>query len=371
MHLIGRLKIMEYFVYMTNDCNLHCQYCSVLLDCQKTGLPIKPTYSISTLASFIKQEQQENNDPEANIYFFGGEPSMEYPAISELISTLKQILSKDVTLKFVLHTNGLLLNQIPSDILSDLSLIMFSINYEKIPQYNLANSYFSTIIQNAVKVKLQSNIPMIARLTITEKTSLYTEILQVNNFFDLVYWQIENCMKFENFNSFYATYCFELELTFSYWLQYLKNGFLIKLVPFMAVLKFMFYPDRSDNEFSCGYSRGMIYIQTNGNCFACSDNVETGVHHIGDLTLGVKFKQLTLDTYRCAQCSYRRLCMGRCGRMHIEFSDEHISEYCRMNQFMFNLFIAHKSELEQSLQKHPTFKHELESWLLEYTEFTP
>ena len=178
---------MEYFIYMTNDCNLHCQYCSVLLDCQRTGLPIKPTYSLSTLVKFIKQVQQENRDPEANIYFFGGEPSMEYPAISELMLALKQSLAKDITLKFVLHTNGLLLNQIPSDILSSLSLIMFSVNYEKIPKYYLANSYFSTIIQNAVAVKVQSNIPMIARLTVTEKTSLYTEILQVTNFFDLVY----------------------------------------------------------------------------------------------------------------------------------------------------------------------------------------
>ena len=33
--LRGRAN-MEYFVYMTNDCNLKCEYCSVLLDCEKT-----------------------------------------------------------------------------------------------------------------------------------------------------------------------------------------------------------------------------------------------------------------------------------------------------------------------------------------------
>ena len=57
---------------------------------------------------------------------------------------------------------------------------MFSINYEKIPKYNLANSYFSTIIDNAIATKQRRDIPMIARLTITEQTSLYTEILQVS-----------------------------------------------------------------------------------------------------------------------------------------------------------------------------------------------
>ena len=188
---------MEYFVYMTNDCNLHCQYCSVLLDCQSSKTPIKPIYSNAALVDFIKRVQEMNGDSEVNVYFFGGEPSMEYPAIGELTSILRETLPKSLTLKFVLHTNGILLNKMSDDLLRELSLIMFSINYEKIPKYNLANSYFSTIIQNAITTKQRKDIPMIARLTITEKTSMYTEILQVSSFFDLVYWQIENKGSFE------------------------------------------------------------------------------------------------------------------------------------------------------------------------------
>ena len=362
---------MEYFVYLTNDCNLHCQYCSVLLDCKKAGLPIKPDYSIVTLVSFIEKVQKENADSEVNVYFFGGEPTMEYSAIRELAQELRHTLSDDLSLKFVLHTNGLLLDQIPEDLLNELALIMFSINYEKIPKYNLANSYFSTVISNAITTKQRRDVPMIARLTITEQTSLYTEVLQVLNFFDLVYWQIENCGQFKDFPTFYDTYTFEINRTFDYWLQYLKYGFMIKLVPFMAVLKFMFYPDRSDQEFSCGYSRGMVYIQTNGNCYACSDNVEIGTHYMGNIMSGITLGKRSLDQFRCANCSYRRLCMGRCGRMHIEFSKEHISEYCQMNQFMFDLFLKHKAELEQILQEHPQYQNELSGWLLEYTEFTP
>lgn len=362
---------MEYFVYMTNDCNLHCQYCSVLLDCQSSKTPIKPIYSNAALVDFIKRVQEMNGDSEVNVYFFGGEPSMEYPAIGELTSILRETLPKSLTLKFVLHTNGILLNKISDDLLRELSLIMFSINYEKIPKYNLANSYFSTIIQNAITTKQRKDIPMIARLTITEKTSLYTEILQVLSFFDLVYWQIENKASFENYSVFYETYTFELARTFDYWIQYLKLGFLIRLVPFMAVLKFMFYPDRADDEFSCGYSRGMVYIQTDGKCYACSDSVETGIHYIGSLETGIHLERMKLDRFRCSKCRYRRLCMGRCGRMHIEFSEQHIAEYCRLNQFMFDLFNSRKAELKEILKQHAFLKGELESWLLEYTEFTP
>lgn len=361
---------MEYFVYMTNDCNLKCDYCSVLLDCEKNNLPIKPTYDYESLMTFIKNTQKSIDDHEISIYFFGGEPSLEYNDIERLINIAKKQLS-DFNLKFVLHTNGLLLNNLPDKILSNLTLIMFSINYEKIPHHMLYPSYFSKIIDNALSIKMRKSIPMIARLTITEYTSIFTELLQVSNFFDYVYWQIENCTSFKNAVPFKDTYIYEITRTFDYWLKYLEQGVMLKYIPFMAVLKFLFYHDRDDNEFSCGYSRGMVYIQTNGKCYACSDNVESNSHFIGDVYQGVKFPHHKLSEFKCNNCKYRRICMGRCGRMHIEFSAEHINDYCQMNQAMFELFIQNKNKLKKILDKYPSYKTELDHWILEYTEFTP
>ena len=362
---------MEYFIYMTNDCNLHCQYCSVLLDCKKANLPITPKYTNEELALFIQRTQQRTGENEVNIYFFGGEPSLEYSMIIKLIDQMEELLPRNYKVKYILHTNGLLLNKIPRELRNRLSLIMHSINYEKIPKYNLSNSYFSTIINNAVMIKKSTNTPMIARLTITEQTSLYTVVLQVLNYYDLVYWQIENCNQFKNFPVFYDTYTFELGLTFDYWLQHLNHGYMIKLVPFMAALKFMLFPDRPDTEFACGYSRGMVYVQTDGSCYSCSDNVESKVHHIGDISSGVRLENISLERFRCRNCSYRRLCMGRCGRMHLEFTEDHVSEYCKLNQYMFSLFIQHRSELENILKKHEGLVEELNDGLLEFTEFTP
>lgn len=361
---------MEYFVYMTNDCNLHCQYCSVLVDCQKNNLPIKPSYSWQELIIFIKNVQEQKKDNEISIYFFGGEPSLEYDDTISLITIAKQELG-EYDLRFVLHTNGLLLADIPDSLLDELTIIILSINYEKIPHHILHPGYFSTIIDGIMRLKSKKNIPIIARLTITEQTSIYTELLQVSNFFDYVYWQIENCMQFKDKNIFKATYNYEIELSFDYWLKYLEQGIMIKYVPFMAVLKFMFYHDRNDNEFSCGYSRNMIYIQTDGECYACSDNVEEKHHSIGSINSGVTLQQHKLTEFRCKNCSYRPICLGRCGRMHIDFSKEHISDYCSMNQHMFNLFLEKKYYLKIILDKYPEFKSELESWVLEYTEFTP
>lgn len=361
---------MEYFVYMTNDCNLKCKYCSVLLDCEKESLPIKPTYSYEDLITFIRNTQDSNIDNEISIYFFGGEPSLEYDNIETLINIAKKEL-ESFNLEFVLHTNGLRLDVLPDKILDELTLIMFSINYEKIPHHILYPSYFSTIMDNALSIKMRKDIPIIARLTVTEETSIYTELLQIGNFFDYVYWQIENCDNFNNPKMFKDTYTYEISKTFEYWIKYLEQGIMLKYIPFMAVLKFLFFHDRNDNEFSCGYSRGMIYVQTNGKCYACSDNVEGNIHYMGDIFKGVSLPNHKLSEFKCNGCSYRSICMGRCGRMHIEFSEDHINDYCQMNQAMFNLFLDNKLLLEGLIKKYPFFKSELEHWILEYTEFTP
>ena len=355
---------------MTNDCNLHCEYCSVLIDCNKLGMPIDPLYSLKQLKEFIIQTQKDQNSDEACICFFGGEPSLRYNKIAELINDFGDRIDR-VIVKYVLHTNGLMLNQIPVSVLSSLSLVMHSINYEKIPRYQLMKSYFSDSIEGIDYIKGNSEVATMCRLTVTEKTSIYTEIMLVEHFFGYVYWQIVNCLFFEDFPSFFRTYTYEIKLVFNYWFDQYKKGVFIKLVPFISILKFLFSPDREGTSFICGYGTSMIYVQTDGKCYACSDNVESKEHYIGDIYSGVKLPKPTLSKYKCKLCQYRMICMGRCGRMHVEFSEEHISEYCQLNQFMFNLFIAKKVEIQDIYNNNPNYSNILNDPILEYTEFTP
>lgn len=361
---------MEYFIYMTNDCNLHCEYCSVLLDCKKYNMPMEPAYSWQELKDFIQNTQNTLQDTEIVIYFFGGEPSLRYEQIANLITVLGNKID-NIDIKYVLHTNGLRLNEIPYKISENLKIVMHSLNYEKIPKYNLKNSYFSNVMDGLFHFRTLSNAEIIARLTITEKTSLYTEVMQIAHFYDYVYWQIENCAEFNNFNIFFTTYTYEIKLLFDYWMGYLRQSILLNLVPFIAVLKFMFEHDRNSQEFSCGYGRGMIYVQTNGMCFACSDDVGSQIHKIGSLIESVKMPHPSLMDLKCGKCIYRPLCMGRCGRMHNEFSDIHISQYCTLNQYMFDLFIENKSELCSIYMSSEEIRNKLKSPALEYTEFTP
>lgn len=64
------------------------------------------------------------------------------------------------------------------------------------------------------------------------------------------------------------------------------------------------------------------------------------------------------------------MCMGRCGRMHKEFSDEHVKEYCSLNQIHFDLIINHYREI-QDYCRHYNISLDLTNPIYHYTEYTP
>lgn len=361
---------MEYFVYMTNDCNLNCKYCSVLLDCEKNNLPIKPTYKNEELLGFMEKELKKSGQDDLTIYFFGGEPTMVFDGISKLIKDANAYFPGKA-IKYVLHTNGLLSKEIPQDVMENLALIVYSTNYEMVPKIHLANSYFSKIVDNAMFLRDTTNVPVNGRLTITEETSLYTTLMQLTPYFKLIYWQLENTSAFKDFDAFYETYAYEVTLAFDWWLNNLREGKMYGYIPFMGVLKFMFYDDHEDSFLLCGYGRTLIYVQTDGKCYACCDNVESSDHFIGDIKNGISFPECKPAKTICGDCKYFKLCKGRCGRLHREFTEEHAREYCKLNAVMFELFLKHKDELESLLKKYPHYKEMLFGWLLDTMEYTP
>lgn len=360
---------MEYYIFVSNDCNLNCSYCSVLLKMENSTIPKEPMYSLDTLNRFIDSTQRQYNDNTADIVFFGGEPTLNYSFIQELISS--QNLQGNLPYKYhyMLHTNGLLLNDIPEDILNHLNSIMLSINYDKVPRLRLDNSYFQSIVDSVHTIKQRHSIPVVARLTITEETSLYSEIALFNPFFDAIYWQLENKYFFNNFALFYASYKYELSLTFNTWLNYLKKGVVLRLIPFMAATYFSMN-NHSTDAFCCGYNNSMIYVQTNGHCYTCAEDMTTNKNLIGEIVGGIKFESFGPKDTICKSCPYLQMCIGRCGRMHREFSNDHVQKYCKLNRLLFDLIYEHLNEIQQCCKDYG-IAISLDDPIYHYTEYTP
>ena len=360
---------MEYYIFITNDCNLNCEYCSVLLKNEKHNIPMNPVYSLNELNKFIHSTQINNNDKCADIVFFGGEPTLNYKYIYDIIESQKNLSKGHYKFKYLLHTNGLLLGAIPNDVINNIDAIMLSINYDMVPHSRLNEGYFKSLTDSIKYVKRKKNIPIIGRLTITENTSIYSEISLFSVLFDAIYWQLENCYEFQDYQRFYKSYKYELELTFNLWLNYLKRGVLLYLIPFIATANFSLnkkFPD----SFCCGYNNSIVFVQTNGACYTCAEDMTTNKNLIGNLKDGISFDDFSLRDTDCLSCDYVHMCKGRCGRMHREFTHNHIKEYCQLNQLLFNLVHDNLPIIKASIQKFG-LSLDMDNHIFHYTEYTP
>ena len=360
---------MEYYIFVTNSCNLNCSYCSVMLKMEENNIPLEPIYSLNDLNHFIDITQKKYKDTVADIIFFGGEPTLNYKFIQDIITSHGKLYNLSYKFHYMLHTNGLLLCQIPDDILQVLDSIMVSINYDKIPHKQLNDGYFKVIIDAIHYIRQRKKLSIIARLTITEETSLYSEIALLNSFFDAIYWQIENKYSFKDYSSFYNTYKYELNLTFYMWLNYLKRGILINLIPFISSTYF-FTNEHNIDSFCCGYNNSMIYIQTNGQCYTCAEDMLTTKNLIGTIDKEIQFHDFNIKNTICYSCPYLNMCLGRCGRMHKEFTKEHIQEYCNLNKILFDL-VKENCQSIQYYCKQYNLSLGLDNPIYHYTEYTP
>lgn len=360
---------MEYYIFATNDCNLNCRYCSVLLRTFENDIPLKPIYSLDALNAFIYNTQMKFHDAHAELVFFGGEPTLNYPFIRDVIYSQRINSQLPYKYTYVLHTNGLELGNVPNDILNSISAIMLSINYDKIPHNRLNEGYFRVVSDAIITIRRRKQIPIIGRLTITEETSLFSEIALLNGFFDAIYWQIENCYQFKNFKQFYESYKYELTLVFNSWLQYLERGFLFNYIPFIASACFANNKE-NPKDFCCGYNRSMIYVQTNGDCYTCAEDMTTKHNLVGSIESGIQFESFGFNDTKCFNCQYVQICKGRCGRMHREFEPYHTNEYCMLNQIMFDLILENLPKINELVQKWG-LSIAMEDPLFHYTEYTP
>lgn len=359
---------MEYYLYVTNACNLGCKYCSVMVDCKNNDIPLEPSYSIDSLKLFIDSTQTTHASNTANIVFFGGEPSLNLEFVESVIAALGEG-TEAYSMKYMFHTNGLLLSRISPETLRHIDAIMLSVNYTEIPRYNLDRGYFCEIVAGIRYVKTIKNIPVIGRFTITEDTSLYSCVTQMHHFFDYIHWQIENCLSFKNFDKFLSAYEFDVKNLLSMWYSFLEKGVLLNIIPFIAAINFI---NEQNNafDFNCGYNKSMVYIQTDGTCYLCCDDNVSANNAIGNVTKGFSFVDFSLKDTPCKNCVYLSICRGRCGRMHKDLDEKRVKEYCELNRSLFDFIVLNKEKI-MVICADKGIEIAIDTKVAAYTEYTP
>lgn len=312
---------MFFHVILTTECNLQCRYCfgealddvdSDFSDIEvEYSLPKKINYDVHLLEKFCKQ------DPDCVVTFYGGEPLLR-------IDELKLIMDKVKAKHFMIQTNGLLLDHLPSEYLNRFHTILVSIDGEEaLTDYYRGTGTFRSVMDN-VKVIVRNGFKgeLIARMTVMEKTDIYKQVLWLldnNEFpFSSVHWQLnagfwENDFAKRNFKEWTEeNYNPGIRKLVRFWIDRMQDGTVLRLYPFLGIAQSLLSGEK-ESLLRCGGGWINYAIQTDGNIVPCPTMWGMKNHYLGHISNANPLKlPKAFVSGSCLKCDDLGICGGRC-----------------------------------------------------------
>lgn len=320
-HQNKHILVFVYFhLYVTDSCNLVCQYCrGKIFDTPETdcgditideSIPAEVTFHLSDLYRFLAQ------DPDAVLTFIGGEPTLRP-------SLIQTIMEEAPVSRFMIQTNGTLLHRISPDIVNRFDTILISIDGDRITTdegrgegtYNRVMENIHHIIAGGFRNEL------IARMTVTERTDIRSAVRYLADnpdySFSSIHWQID-----ANFWNDYSLRTFQAWARESYipgihqlvqdWLSIIKEtGEIPRWYPFIDTLEDLLRGQTS--RLRCGSGYANYTILTDGNIAPCPIMVGMKDFYAGFITTASPNELPVIPvTGACETCDIRDFCGGRC-----------------------------------------------------------
>jgi putative peptide-modifying radical SAM enzyme len=321
---------MEYYIYTTKRCNLHCNYCDGIGLNSSNECNNYDAIDAKPILDFILADVPPDNTK--YIVFYGGEPLLNQKFIRSFLE-----LSSGYGLNYILHTNGLLLNEEISDILSELDVIFVSIDGEKeLHDSNRGQGTFDTIIKNIEKIKQRFELDYVARMTLTLQASVFKAVMGVISYFDHIFWQVENSPHYlSNIGPFRERYEHEIDRLVEYWVWNLEHGLALNLIPFQAIASSLLYGQKQ-TSLRCGASGdNLCYIDTDGLCYVCDKLIGKRDFCIGSIYNGISHEKKFLHTElkeECKKCDIKYICGGGCLAQLLCYPFEKFNFYCHLRR---------------------------------------
>lgn len=288
-----------------------------------------PEYiDVDGMINFVKCIHNNNGHDLIDFVFYGGEPLLYQNAILEFIEK-----TRGLQIRRALHTNGTLLDKISPEILHNIDTIILSIDGpERITDKNRGRRVYSKIRHNIENIRQKYDGEIIARATLTLDTSIKDVVLDLVQWLDGIYWQIENSPTFNSrtTNEFLEQYTIDIRELVDFWISEIDNGKMLNILPFQAIAT-TFLLKRREKILRCGCGSRLI-ITDGVNCYACDELAGTA----NEVYLGmIKEKinpNVSLISRRvnetCVGCPQRYICGGRCYNSLAYFPREKFKFYC-------------------------------------------
>lgn len=339
---------MIFNIQLTLQCNLHCSYCQATAD--KSPFPPRINYSLESLKKFIEE------DPNAVIAFYGGEPLLEIPIMLKVMDNIK-------AQNYILQTNGLLLHKIPPNYLNRFHTLLLSIDgREAITDLHRGNGTHKKVLTNARMLRKNGfEGELIARMTVTEEMDIYPEVtwlLQLQDpQFDSVHWQLDfmfndRALWRDIRQWIQQKYNPQISQLIMEWIATMKKDSKVsKIYPFLGIIdRFLF---KKSQKLHCGAGWIWQNICTDGTIAACPVGGDFKPFHIGHIA-----HTHPLDTYDaltpgdpCPSCKIFEICGGRClyANMFKPWGEEGYQLVCSTVFHLVNELRVVQNEIESML----------------------
>lgn len=313
---------MFFHLILTDNCNLCCSYCrakafeemeeseserALIID---DKLPVELDYDLSQLYDFLKK------DPSPTLTFYGGEPLLR----ADLI---ERIVREAPVRRFMMQTNGILLDRLPPEIINRFVTILVSLDGNReLTDAGRGSGIYDQVMKNVRKIRARGYTgELIARMTVTERTDI-TEAVQhlASNpeySFSSIHWQID-----ANFAGDFSLRRFREWADDSYnpgiriliddWIDHMETKKeVLRWYPFLDPMEDLLLGRESGLRCGSGYAN--YSIMTDGNIGPCPVMTGMNQYYVGHIS---RSHPLELDHVpirgECSDCRIRTFCGGRC-----------------------------------------------------------
>jgi len=315
---------VHFHLIVTDECNLCCSYCRGKIFEAMDGadnpegvpietdpfLPPELDFDLPLLYNFLKK------DPSSTLTFYGGEPLMR----PDIVSTIVQ---EAPVQRFMLQTNGLLLDQLCPEIINRFSTILISVDgREDLTDVNRGKGTYRKVMQNIKKIRNDGYTrDLIARMTVNENTDIDDAVHWLagnpDYSFSSIHWQLD-----ANFTSDFPHRRFRDWVVENYnpgilrlvtdWVDHMENEReVLRWYPFLDPMEDLLLGRQS--MLRCGSGHANYSIMTDGHIAPCPVMIGMSQYYVGHIRDSDP-RDLAVITINgeCADCHIRGFCGGRC-----------------------------------------------------------
>jgi putative peptide-modifying radical SAM enzyme len=315
---------MYFHLILTDDCNLCCSYCRAKAFEEQGGikdpsaphieidldLPSELGFNLGYLYNFLKK------DPGAALTFYGGEPLLRRDLIT-------RIVREAPVRRFMIQTNGILLDMLPPDIINRFSTILVSIDgCEDLTDAHRGRGIYRRVIKNARKIRSNGYTgELIARMTVTEMTDIVDAVHWLadnpDHSFSSVHWQLDANFAGDFSRRGFASWANEdynpgIRKLVADWVDRMENGGgVARWYPFLDPMDDLLHGRKS--LLRCGSGHANYSIMTDGHIAPCPVMIGMSQYYVGHIADAdpLMLDRVYVDGY-CSDCRIRDFCGGRC-----------------------------------------------------------